>query len=93
MDAGAKGIVIESFGHGHLPPGMVDGVRMAVDRGVPVVLTTRCLTGCAPQPGTLHKEGFIATDLNGPKARIKLMPALSMTKDLAEIARLFAQVP
>lgn len=93
LDAGAKGIVIESFGHGHLPRGMMDGVREAVNRGVPVVLTTRCLAGGAPRPGTLHEEGFVTTDLNGQKARIKLMLALSMTKDLAEIARLFAQAP
>lgn len=93
LDAGAKGIVIEGFGYGHLPPGMMDGVRAAVDRGVPVVLTTRCLTGGAPRPGTVHKEGFIATDLSGPKARIKLMLALSLTRDREEIARLFAQRP
>lgn len=34
-----------------------------------MVLTTRCLAGGAPQPGALHKDGYIATDLNGPKAR------------------------
>ncbi|HHY76700.1 MAG TPA: asparaginase [Firmicutes bacterium] len=93
LDAGAKGIVIESFGYGHLPPGMMDGVRAAIDRGVPVVLTTRCLTGGAPRPGTVHKEGFITTDLSGPKARIKLMLALSLTQNREEIARLFAQRP
>ncbi len=93
LDTGAKGIVIESFGYGHLPPGMIDAVRSAVDRDIPVVLTTRCLTGGAPRPGTVHKEGFITTDLSGPKARIKLMLALSLTKDREEIARLFAQRP
>jgi len=93
LDTGTKGLVIEGFGHGHLPPGMIEGVRLAIERDIPVVLTTRCLTGGAPRPGTLHNVGFITTDLSGPKARIKLMLALSVTKDRAEIARLFAQVP
>ena len=83
LDTGTKGLVIEGFGHGHLPPGMIEGVRLAIERDIPVVLTTRCLTGGAPRPGTLHNVGFITTDLSGPKARIKLMLALSVTKDRA----------
>jgi len=65
----------------------------AVNANVPVVMTTRCLYGGAPAPGTLTDSGFITTDLNSQKARIKLMLALSITNDLADIASIFAARP
>lgn len=93
IDAGTRGLVVESLGHGNLPPGMAAALYQAVKDDIPVVITTRCLFGGAPNPGTVDDQGFIATDLNGPKARIKLMLALSVTNDPAEIAGMFAMCP
>jgi L-asparaginase len=93
VESGAKGLVVESLGHGHLPPGMAAALKDAIKQGIPVVVTTRCLSGGAPNPGTLQDSGFITTDLTGPKARVKLMLALSVSNEPAEIARMFSQYP
>ena len=81
---GARGIVLEALGGGNVPPAMLDGVRLAVDAGLPVVVASRCGDGAtAPRYGyegggvTLHEAGAIfAGPLPGPKARIKLMVLL-----------------
>lgn len=93
LRSGTRGIVVESLGHGHLPPGMNAALRGAVSQGIPIVVTTRCLSGGSPNPGTLYESGFIATDLTGPKARVKLMLALSVSDEPAEIARMFSLHP
>jgi len=93
VDSGAKGLVIESLGHGHFPPEVATAVSAAAKQNIPVVVTTRCLGGGAPNPGTIHDGGFITTDLSGPKARVKLMLALSVATDLAQLAKLFALNP
>ncbi len=93
LDSGAKGLVIESLGHGHFPPDVSAAVSVAAKQKIPVVVTTRCLEGGAPNPGTVDDVGFITTDLSGPKARIKLMLALSVATDLARLAKLFALNP
>lgn len=93
VDAGTRGLVVESLGHGHLPPGMTSALKDAVKDNIPVVITTRCLSGGVPKPGTVSDSGFVTTDLSGPKARIKLMLVLSVTNDQDEIAKIFAQIP
>ena len=93
VEAGTRGLVVESLGYGHLPPGMVEALEDAVKDNIPVVITTRCLSGGAPNPGTVDDLGFVTTDLSGPKARIKLMLVLSVTNDPDEIAKMFGQRP
>ncbi len=93
VDTGTRGLVVESLGYGHLPPGMVEALQDAVKNNIPVVITTRCLSGGAPNPGTVDDSGFVTTYLSGPKARIKLMLVLSVTNDPGEIAKMFAQHP
>jgi L-asparaginase len=90
VDRGASGLVIEGTGAGHVPAGAVPGVEHALGRGVPVVLASRCWTGrTAPiygGPGggvSLEELGVIRSGgLNGPKARLALMVALGVTRDL-----------
>jgi len=93
VDTGSRGIIVESMGYGHLPKAMIVSLQDAVKANVPVVITTRCLFGGAPAPGTLTDSGFITTDLSGQKARIKLMLALSITNEPNEIADIFATRP
>ncbi len=93
IDAGSRGFVVESLGYGHLPPGLTQSLISAVGSNVPVVLTTRCLSGGVPMPGILDESGFVTSDLTGIKARIKLMLALSVTNEPKEIAELFAMYP
>ncbi|MCL2616153.1 MAG: asparaginase [Defluviitaleaceae bacterium] len=78
------GFVVEGFGSGNLPPGTLSGLRKFLDKGIPVVLVSRCLSG---NPGPVYKYmgggahleelGVIFSfGLNGPKARLKLIAAL-----------------
>jgi L-asparaginase len=96
-DSGAEGIVVEALGVGNVPPPAFEGIKYAVEKGIPVVLTSRCPAGetdyIYSYPGAgkhLHDLGVIFTDyLNGQKARIKLMLALSKTTDRKILKKLF----
>ena len=96
-DSGVAGIVVEALGVGNVPPAAFDGIKYATEKGIPVVLVSRCPTGetldiySYPGAGKWLKEiGVIFTDyLNGQKARIKLMLALSKCKDKSEISKMF----
>ncbi|VAX24911.1 L-asparaginase [hydrothermal vent metagenome] len=97
VDSGAAGIVVEALGVGNVPPKAFDGIKYAVDKGIPVVLVSRCPTGetfdIYGYPGAgkwIKKLGVIFTDyLNGQKARIKMILALGKTNDPSELSKLF----
>lgn len=96
-DSGVGGIVVEALGVGNVPPPSFEGIKYAVEKGIPVVLVSRCPAGetldIYGYPGAgkwLHKIGVIFADyLNGQKARIKLMLALGITKDKKKLRKLF----
>ncbi|MDD4343161.1 MAG: asparaginase [Eubacteriales bacterium] len=97
VDKNVNGIVIEGMGRGNIPPKVLPGIENAIKKNIPVILTTRCLGGRvlgvygyegAAKP--LSEMGVIlGGEISGQKARIKLMLALSKTKDLKEIAAYF----
>lgn len=97
VDNGAKGLVIEAMGRGNLPPLMIPGIDRALDKDVKVVLVSRCpmgrvLDSYGYEGGgkMLRNKGVIfGPNLNGQKARIKLMLALGMTNDYHAIKQLF----
>jgi L-asparaginase len=97
-DSGVSGIVMEALGVGNVPPPVFDGVRYALDKGIPVILTSRCPAGetldIYSYPGAgkwLKKAGVIFAEyLNGQKARIKLVISLGKTKDKKELEKLFS---
>lgn len=94
---GSKGIVIEGFGAGNVPPGAVPALEDCLSDGVAVVLATRCIEGGVwpiygyPGGGAdLQDKGVILCGrLGGPKARIRLMCALGLTSDVDEIRDMF----
>ena len=96
-DSGVDGIVVEALGVGNVPPPAFEGIKYAVEKGIPVILTSRCPAGetdyVYSYPGAgkhLHNLGVIFSDyLNGQKARIKLMIVLGQTNNLSEIKRFF----
>jgi L-asparaginase len=96
-DSTVEGIVVEALGVGNVPPAAFEGIKYAVEKGIPVVLVSRCPAGetldIYGYPGAgkwLHKIGVIFADyLNGQKARIKLMLALGITKDRKKLRKLF----
>jgi len=98
-DSGVEGIVVEALGVGNVPPPAFEGIKYAVEKGIPVILTSRCPAGETDDiysyPGAgkhLHNLGVIFSDyLNGQKARIKLMIVLGRTKKLSEIKKFFEE--
>ncbi|HSL90532.1 MAG TPA: asparaginase [Ignavibacteriaceae bacterium] len=96
-DSGVDGIVVEALGIGNVPPKAFYGIKYAVEKGIPVVLVSRCPAGETDYVYSyegagvhLHNLGVLFTDfLNGQKARIKLMLALGKTKDMGELSKIF----
>jgi L-asparaginase len=96
-DSNIDGLVVEALGVGNVPPPAFEGIKYAVEKGIPVVLTSRCPAGETDDiysyPGAgkhLHNLGVIFSDyLNGQKARIKLIIVLGLTNNIDEIRRYF----
>jgi len=96
-DSGTDGLVIQALGIGNVPPEAFKGVEYVIKKNIPVVLVSRCPAGETSNiysyPGAgkhLHDLGVIFTDyLNGQKARIKLMLALTKTSDRKILTKLF----
>ena len=94
---GYKGIVLEGFGRGNVPPQLSDVVEEIVKSGVPVVITSRCFKGRVyPIYGytgggaDLRRKGAILSEHPlAQKARIKLMVVLGKTNDIEEIRKYF----
>lgn len=92
-----KGIVIEAMGRGNLPPTVVPGIKNALNAGITIVLVSRCPVGRVLDSYGYEGGGKMLRDLgvifggnmNGQKARIKLMLALAKTNDSAELKSLF----
>jgi len=82
-DSGAKGIVLEVFGRGNVPPAVMEAVKEVRERGVVVVFTTRTRGGRLALSRTARQLGVVGgEDLDGLKARVLLVVALGETKDL-----------
>ncbi|MBU5484512.1 asparaginase [Clostridium sp. MSJ-11] len=97
VDSDTQGIVIEGMGRGNIPPKMVQGVEYALSKNIPVVLVSRCLMGKVLDDygyegagrGLREKGVILGDNLNGHKARIKLMVALGYTNKIPEIKDIF----
>ena len=93
----AAGIVIEGFGRGNMPPLIQKSLAEAVKAGIPVVVCTRSQAGRTLDEygyeggGRKSREaGFILTgEISGPKARLRLMLVLGLTRDMDRIRSFF----
>jgi L-asparaginase len=99
LDAtGAAGLVLEGTGLGNVPGAAERGVREAIDRGLPVVVASRTLTGGTRAvyggPGggvTLRDLGVLqAGALSAGKARLLLMLLLAGGQDTGAAREAFA---
>lgn len=94
---GIDGMVIEALGQGNMPPSALEGIQQLVSLNIPIVLVSRSFNGIVSPTYAydgggyqLAQQGFIfSTGLNGPKARLKLLVALSNNLDKAEIKSYF----
>jgi L-asparaginase len=97
LDLDIDGIIIEALGQGNLPPAALPGVNNFIKNNIPVVIVSRSFNGIVQdiygyEGGGKHlKElGVIFSNgLNGQKARIKLIVALSLTTEMEEIKEMF----
>ena len=82
---GIAGLVIEAFGRGNGPARLGELVRIATNKAIPVLITSRCPMGrVEPIYGgggggrdLADAGGIFVGDLKGPKARLLLMVVLS----------------
>lgn len=92
VEQGIQGLVIEGFGRGNIPPGMINGIADAVAKGVAVVVSTRTpggrvldVYGYAGSVTDSCKHGAImGGEISAAKARLKLILALSEKPQLAK---------
>ena len=94
---GIDGMVIEALGQGNIPPSALEGIQQLVSLNIPIVLVSRSFNGIVSPTYAydgggyqLAQQGFIFSNgLDGPKARLKLLVALSNNLDKAEIKSYF----
>jgi len=92
-----NGLIIEAMGRGNVPPNMVSGIKRAIDKEIPVVIVSRCPKGRVLDSYGYEGGGKMLRDygaifgghLNGQKARIKLILALSANQTLDAIKKTF----
>jgi L-asparaginase len=97
IDHNVKGIVIEGFGRGDVPPNFVPAIRRALRKGIVVVMTSRCFLGrvlgvygySGGGRGLKEMGVIFAGDLSGPKARMKLMVVLASVYDIHKLTSIF----
>ncbi len=90
--AGAKGIVIAGVGNGNMTAGALETLAAQARKGVVCVRSSRVATGRVGRSVEVDddKYGLVASlGLNPQKARVLLRLALTKTKDLKEIQRMF----
>ncbi len=91
LSRGVRGIVIEGGGAGNVNGALVPGIEHARHMDIPVVVTSRCLTGVVAPiyggPGGGHTIAALGVigggDLNARKARLALGVGLALGPDVA----------
>ena len=93
VESGARGIVLEVFGRGNVPPEVFQAVREARAKEVAVVYTTRTGGGRVELGRDARGVGVISgEDLDGLKARLVLVAALPITTDIDTLKMYFRQL-
>jgi L-asparaginase len=96
-EEGLSGLVVAGVGLGNVTAGVADAIEEARTKGVPVVISTRVLSGRIFSLGEgkssaigLKNMGCVLADnLNPQKARVLLMLALTKTREPALIQKYF----
>lgn len=94
---GARGLVLEGFGRGNIPPAYLPAVERATKLGIPMVVTSRCPRGRVLDTYAYEGAGKTLTNLGvilggmlpSHKARIKLVLALGAGFSLSQIRQSF----
>ena len=97
IEAGYDGLVLEALGQGNIPPSALDGLQKVLNKGIDTVLVSRSFNGIVGSyydyeggGHDLANRGVIFSNgLNGQKARIKLLLALSNGLENTELKEIF----
>ena len=93
VEAGTRGLVIETFGRGNAPPPVMGAVEAALAAGVRVVFTTRTGAGRVVLSERQRTLGIVSgEDLDGLKARMLLIAALGAGLSPEELAAAFRRL-
>ncbi len=93
----SKGIVLDALGRGNVPPSMLEGIDLALKHNIPVIICSRCPSGrvfdtygyVGGGKDLTNRGCILAPNLNGQKARIKLMIGLTRYKSPSDLKNLF----
>ena len=92
-NSGQRGIVLEVFGRGNVPPKVMAAVREALSKGLTVVFATRTGGGRIVLNDNVKRMGVVSgEDLDGLKARIVLIATLGTTIDTETLSNYFRQL-
>lgn len=97
IDAGYHGLILEALGQGNIPPSALAGLQKVLDQGIDVVLVSRSFNGIVGSYYDYEGGGhdlagrgvIFSNGLNGQKARIKLVLALSNGLSGPELTEIF----
>jgi L-asparaginase len=90
VKAGAAGIIHAGMGDGSVFGLTKEALKEARNKGVVVVRSSRVASGMVTHTTDDEADGFVSADtLNPQKARILLMFALTKTRNIREIQRIF----
>jgi L-asparaginase len=93
-----RGLSIVAFGRGNVPPAILPALRRALDAGIIVTISSRCVAGrVSPRYGydggglqLQHMGAILAGDLSGAKARLLQMVVLGYAPGATEARALIA---
>ena len=97
LDDAARGVVVAAAGGGNTPPAFLELARPVIERGAPVVLTTRCPSG-RPLPGYAFPGGssqwweagaIFSGTLDALKARVLVTLGVGCGLGARDLAALF----
>jgi glutamyl-tRNA(Gln) amidotransferase subunit D len=97
VEQGYKGLVVEGTGLGHVSAEWIPSIMRAVERGIPVVMTSQCLYGaiCDRVYDTgrdlLHAGIIEAEDMLPETALVKLMWVLGQTSDMEAVRQMMQE--
>lgn len=97
LSRGAEGIVVEATGIGNVTAELGQAIQAAIQRDVPIVITSRCYAGSVePVYGTtggsqtLHEQGALFADaIPAHKARLKLALAIEASENVDQAKTAF----
>lgn len=92
ISAGAQGLVSAGFAPSFVSPAMAEAMIAVMKAGTPIAASTRAGSGRIFYTTRMRAAGFVNADnLNPQKARVLLMLGLTVTRELAELNRIFAE--